>query len=342
MEIKLHGFLGKKFGENWSLDVSTPAEAFKALDANTENFWAYLQKKDLEGVKYIALADDKPLRISQEIELSIKDKKTLNIVPIIKGAGIFDMETPEDVAIVGGITAILGFGLGYVSENFVPEGFFQDLGIALGDIAFDVGMAMVTSGLMGMLMEAPTIDDSDIDVTMPDEAKGPEAKNTTSFVFSRPLNNTVQGSPVPIGYGRLRVGSNVISSSLLNCRITPFPAVTEDLIDEGGNTEGAISVDQFSSNSAAGALAPLTDLEVANVINSETVEDTDAIVKVKDGDGNTKSSSLVAFNSAVKSLDINFSDSTGWGYGGGLVAAGINELWNNSLELANEIESQNE
>lgn len=340
MKIRLHGFLGKKFGENWSLDVSTPAEAFKALDANTENFWTYLQKKDLEGVKYIALADNKPLRISQEIELSIKDKKVLNIVPIIKGAGIFDMETPEDVAAVGAITAILGFGLGYIGENFIPEGFFQDLTIALGDIAFDVGMAMVTSGLMGMLMEAPSVDSPDIDVTMPDEAKGPEAKNTTSFVFSRPLNNTTQGAPVPIGYGRLRVGSNVVSSSLLNCRITPFPSMTEDLIDEGGNTEGAISVDQFSSTTAAGALAPLTDLEVSNVINSETIQDTDAIVKVKDGDGNTKSSSLVAFNAAINALDVEFTDSLGWGFGS-LAIRGLNELWNNE-EVQAEVAAQNE
>jgi predicted phage tail protein len=338
MNIRLHGFLGKKFGENWELDVGTPAEAFKALDANTEDFWKYLQEKDLEGVRYLALADNKPLRISQEIELSIKDKEVLNIVPIIKGAGIFDMETPEDVALVGVLTAVLGFGLGYIGENFIPEGFFQDLALTLADIAFDVGMAMITSGLMGMLMEAPSVDSSDIDITMPDEAKGPEAKNTTSFVFSRPLNNTTQGAPVPIGYGRLRVGSNVISSSLLNCRITPFPSMTEDLIDEGGNTEGAISVDQFSSTTSAGALAPLTDLEISNVINSETIEDTDAIVKVKDGDGNTKSSSLIAFNAALNELDITFDESE-FTYGGTSIR-GINELWN-TQEVKDEVESQN-
>ncbi len=340
MKSRLHGFLGKKFGENWSLDVSTPAEAFKALDANTENFWTYLQKKDLEGVKYIALADNKPLRISQELELSIIDKEVLNIVTSRRGVGICDMETPEEVAITGSITAIFGFGLGYIGENFILEGFFQDLAITLGDIAFDVGMAMVTSGLMGMLMEAPSVDSPDIDVTMPDEAKGPEAKNTTSFVFSRPLNNTTQGAPVPIGYGRLRVGSNVVSSSLLNCRITPFPSMTEDLIDEGGNTEGAISVDQFSSTTAAGALAPLTDLEVSNVINSETIQDTDAIVKVKDGDGNTKSSSLVAFNAALTALDVEFSDESGYGFGS-LAIKGLNELWNNAQVKA-EVEAQNE
>ena len=322
------------------MDVNTVGEVFKAIDANSKDFWKYLHEKDQEGVKYIALADKKPIRMSMELELCLKSKSGIDIVPVVKGAGFWDLDSGEDMAIAGAVLGGLGLGLGYLAENFMPEGFWQDLTMAIGDIAFDVGVAMVTSGLMSMLMEAPSVSSDDIDVTMPDEKKGPEAKNTTSFVFSRPLNNTTQGVPVPVGYGRLRVGSNVVSSSLMNCRITPFPAMTEDLSDEEGNLEGAISVDQFSSTTAVGALAPLTNLEIANVINSETVQNTEAIVKVKDGDGNTKSSTLVAFNAALNDLGAEFDAIGGVFSYGALGIRGINELWNQQA-VQEAVEAQN-
>jgi len=36
-----------------------------------------------------------------------------------------------------------------------------------------------------------------------------------AFGFSGPVNTTAQGNPVPIGYGRLIVGSVVISAEIL-------------------------------------------------------------------------------------------------------------------------------
>jgi predicted phage tail protein len=44
--------------------------------------------------------------------------------------------------------------------------------------------------------------------------KPQEERKTKSYLFSGPVNTAGQGIPVPIGYGRLRVGSSVISASL--------------------------------------------------------------------------------------------------------------------------------
>ena len=49
------------------------------------------------------------------------------------------------------------------------------------------------------------------------EVQGVEATaqaSTSSFVFGSPLNTASQGVPVPIGYGRLKVGSKVIQASI--------------------------------------------------------------------------------------------------------------------------------
>jgi len=44
----------------------------------------------------------------------------------------------------------------------------------------------------------------------------PESLNTSSFVFGQAENVTKQGVVVPVGYGRMQVGSRVISVNLFN------------------------------------------------------------------------------------------------------------------------------
>jgi predicted phage tail protein len=49
------------------------------------------------------------------------------------------------------------------------------------------------------------------------EVQGIEATaeaSRSSFVFGSPLNTATQGTPVPVGYGRLKVGSKVIQASV--------------------------------------------------------------------------------------------------------------------------------
>ena len=49
------------------------------------------------------------------------------------------------------------------------------------------------------------------------EVQGIEATaeaSRSSFVFGSPLNAATQGTPVPVGYGRLKVGSKVIQASV--------------------------------------------------------------------------------------------------------------------------------
>ncbi len=69
---------------------------------------------------------------------------------------------------------------------------------AVGIIA--VGAALVLSGISGLLAPTPVTKD--------------ENGNTKKNVFNGPENVTAQGVPVPIGYGRLVVGSAVINAAL--------------------------------------------------------------------------------------------------------------------------------
>ena len=44
----------------------------------------------------------------------------------------------------------------------------------------------------------------------------------------------------------MRVGSTIISSSVMNCRRNAFDSLVGETIDKDGNTVGAVNVDQYS------------------------------------------------------------------------------------------------
>jgi hypothetical protein len=101
----------------------------------------------------------------------------------------------------------------------------------------------------------------------PDE---PETLNTSSFVFGQAENVTKQGVVVPVGYGRMQVGSRVISVNLFNVDRSIFnnsgaglyeilkinnnvdtdPKITSDGIIQVGNTVSAVSSVQQANNSS--------------------------------------------------------------------------------------------
>jgi len=285
MKIFLHGNLGHKFGREWDLKINTAAEAFKAIDANSDGFYKHILDGQKHNIRYAAIQGDKQLRLEDQLHFNLKEEKDLHILAVPEGA-----LDEDDLMWWGFGGALLGAGLSTWAENW-DDGWLKTGAIAIGSVAFDLGMALGTTGLMMKLMDAPSVTAPDIEMTAPPEEKAPEKKNTTSFTFSRPVNNTSQGVPVPIGYGRLRVGSSVISSALLNCRITPFPSIVESNEADDGNLQVAATVDQFSSTASAGALAPLNQFEMERIVNSETA-DGDSIVELQDSEGDWHETSM--------------------------------------------------
>ena len=71
----------------------------------------------------------------------------------------------------------------------------------------------------------------------------PEALNTSSFLFGQAENVTKQGVVVPVGYGRMQVGSRVISVNLFNIDRSKYDNSGAGLYDvlkiQEGNREDA-------------------------------------------------------------------------------------------------------
>lgn len=177
--VILHGKLGKKFGKHHKFLIKKPIDAIKALMANKKGFYKAYKTWGREGKLYQIICDNKIIETNDEL-VNNKEIKEIHICPIIAGAG--DNVQGIGQIIVGTLLIVVGV---MTSNPYL----------------INAGIAIAVGGVMSILFPPPT----------PTFESNVQSK---SFLFSSTENSTVQGVPVPIGYGRLRVGSKVISTSL--------------------------------------------------------------------------------------------------------------------------------
>jgi predicted phage tail protein len=196
-KVILEGVLGEKFGRDWLLDIRTPAESIRAIEANRRGFCKFLGESHKDGIHYQILLDEEeiePVRLLGPFS----DRETFRIVPVIEGASRGALKT-----IVGFVLIVAGFALAAPSGGgslSMSEAGFTVIGfeVTAGMITL-AGVALVLSGISASMLEIP-------------DASSGEQK--PSYLFAGPVNTISQGGPVPIGYGRLMVGSILVSGGV--------------------------------------------------------------------------------------------------------------------------------
>lgn len=188
----MHGELAKKFGQVHELAVSSPAEAIRALCANFPDFFSFVSASEQRNVAYKVLVDNETMPGLDSVGLPFA--KNMDVVPVIAGAKNGLLGIVFGAALIGAAFLTGGASLAATGVAFS--------GIA-GQVAFGLGVSMVLSGVSGMLSPAPKA-----------SAGAAEVTNKPSYTFNGPVNTTAQGNPVPLGYGRMIVGSAVISAGI--------------------------------------------------------------------------------------------------------------------------------
>jgi predicted phage tail protein len=187
--VILLGELGRSFGRRHTLAISSAAEAIRALSANFPTFERELVASGERGVGYRVLAGRDSLNLERLHEPT--GSQRITIAPVLSGAG--------------------GDGLGQIllGAALLAVAWWNPLGWAASGAflsqatLYSVGTAMILGGVAQMI--APTSK-----ATEPSE----RPENKPSYSFNGAVNTTAQGHPVPVGYGRLIVGSAVISAGI--------------------------------------------------------------------------------------------------------------------------------
>lgn len=186
--IKVYGALRKRLGRcRFEFEASTPAQAIKALCVNFPGLDKWLIDSEKDGIGYrVSISKEKITENNlAPMFMPFSDREVFSITPVVAGAG-------------RGIGSILA-GIALVGLTLIPGG----LPIA-GTLATKIGLfggALILKGIATAISPQP-----DLNSTLD------EAVQLESFSFSNVVNTSRQGLPVPIAYGRVFVGSAIISS----------------------------------------------------------------------------------------------------------------------------------
>lgn len=185
--VILLGELGKKFGRRFTLDIKNPAEAVRALCANFPGFSQFVATSEERNVAYRVVVGREDIAVDDLHTPS--GRQVIKIVPVVGGAG------NAAKIIVGAVliaAVVLSGPAGWAAATAYGT-------VTYGAIAFSIGVSLVLGGVAQMLAPKPKTPE-----------QGPE--NMPSYTFNGPVNTTAQGYPVPVGFGRMIIGSAIISA----------------------------------------------------------------------------------------------------------------------------------
>lgn len=186
--IRLYGHLGQRFGRQHRLDVRSPAEAIRALCANFAGF-----AQAVADGQWRVLVGGKAQSLDQMHDPLAAD---ISIVPAVAGAGGFGK------VVLG--AALIAFSVMNPTFGLLPFTSGPLAGMSIGSIAGNIGLSLALGGVSQMLFKPPK----------PPKLPAERPENMPSYAFNGVVNTTAQGNPVPVCYGRMRVGSQVISAGL--------------------------------------------------------------------------------------------------------------------------------
>ena len=154
-----------------------------------------------DGVGYrVAVSKEKATQENvAPLLMPFSEREVFSITPVVTGAGRGVGQILVGAALIAvaianpaagvGVKGAIGFG------SYAGGAFAASLG--------NIGIALVLSGVAQAISPQP-----ELNTTLD------ESVQLESFTFSNVVNTQRQGMPVPIAYGRLFVGSAVLSSEI--------------------------------------------------------------------------------------------------------------------------------
>nr|WP_314590678.1 tail assembly protein [uncultured Serratia sp.] len=169
------------------LCVNTPQEAIKALCTVLPGFETFMQTSKNRGLTF-AIFNGKH-NIDRD-ELNFTGTDEIKIVPVIIGskkAGMFQTILGAVLVAAGAVMTIMSGG---TATPFTAGLMMSGASMMIG------GVIQMLSPMQGGL------------------GRREDPDNKPSYAFGGPVNTVAQGNPIPIGYGKRRIGGAIISAGI--------------------------------------------------------------------------------------------------------------------------------
>lgn len=212
-KLILHGELGKKFGREYNLSISSPIEGIRALSAMLPDFKSYFQ----EGNYYVYTGNTKNKDFLDEDTVKLTTEKPIHIVPAVAGAKskgvgkIIAGIALIGVAFIPGLNAAVFGALAGVAPLSVNVNLLLAVAEVSAQAAFLGGLTMVLGGASQIM--APKV-----------------GEQKESNLFSGSPESITEGPPVPLVYGEYLASGFPVSFEI----VTGLNSYT----NTNGNTNG--------------------------------------------------------------------------------------------------------
>ncbi|MBJ8405895.1 tail assembly protein [Citrobacter cronae] len=187
--IKLSGSLASLFGREHQRLIGPTREAFRALSTTIPGFEKFMNTSNTRGMTFAVFVDKKNVT-KDDLDFT-NGGRTIRIVPVIMGskrAGVLQTILGAVLVVVGVLGSTIGQAWG---------------GGVWGPAAWKIGAAMMVGGVAQMLSPQP-----------PGLASKQSADNRASYAFGGVTNTAAQGNPMPVLYGKRRIGGAIISGGI--------------------------------------------------------------------------------------------------------------------------------
>lgn len=192
--VYLQGDLGERFGNKFTVHTDNYRDVFRCINANRPDFLPYIRKCHEEDIGFIIeTAGD---QIDQEDLLLPLQKGdiTIAVAPAGSKKGIGKI-------ILAIVMIYVMFQTGYVPKGetswlMTAEGALT----AKGALAVSMTTNLALQGIQQIMAPDPAVDQD----------------NPTNYIFSGGASSQVEGDPVPLLYGELRVPGRPIAVDIRN------------------------------------------------------------------------------------------------------------------------------
>lgn len=202
-KVYLEGELGDKFGNEFTMDVSSFGEAVRCLDANFSGFKKYLIDSDEKGIGFTCQIAETPIQDERELLLEYSEgDMIISAIPAGSGKGLGKVITGIVILFItiktGGLAALTDAAAAGSAITGAQAG-----AALAATLALSIGVNLAMTGIAEMLAPDPSVDNDQ------DE----------SYLFQGTGQTLIEGDPVPVLYGKLRVPGRPISLQVRNERL---------------------------------------------------------------------------------------------------------------------------
>lgn len=212
-KVYLEGAIAKKFGSEFIIYAESVADVWRCLNCNFPELREYLMDCHEKDIGFLCQVGEKGLQDEEELLLSLGEGDIyISPQPAGSKSGLGKILAAIALVVVAIYAPYLfygGFnGLAYTAASYGGFAGIAAGGLALGGglslLALGVAVNLALTGIQQMMAPDPSLDS-------PNTSAG-----ENSYLFQGSEQTVLEGDPVPVAYGELRIPGRPIGFELRN------------------------------------------------------------------------------------------------------------------------------